>query len=459
MKITERNSTRLLLAIQFLERFAYTNVLVQLPIYISQKGIENTLAWGQELKGWIFFVWALIQNLTPVFLGVLADRISPKKTIYLSLIFVSIGYLFLVFSNSFTLILLSVVLIGFGSGGFKPSIQSLLSQSNKKIWAKYLFVNNFAFLCALIFSSYIKNFDWKFVFISSFLICLSNVLISMIVYLKTKSNTYKTDEQFKSFEKVRFSEILNILKEKKILLIIGFTSCFAIIYMQFYETFPNFIVDWVDTSSVAQTLHFPENLTISTDQGKQISYELLYLINPILILLFVATLQKITERTNVLNIILLSLFLVSFGFAICGSTRNGLIFISGIFVYTLGEMLFNIKILEIIAKVSPIDKRATYYGIINISYTIGLTSGALSGGYFYKEFAEKFSLANRYIQENLFLKFSNEPYEIIKNLLKTENVTQFLWTFYKPYYFWTPYIIIGFFGILLALICKKYKLD
>lgn len=446
----------ILLFVQFLERFAYTNILVQLPIYIAQKGFENTLGWGQEVKGWIFFIWALVQNLTPVFLGLVADKISPKKAIVTSLILTSLGYFLLSLSKTLVFMLLSLILVGFGSGFFKPSMQSLLSKSqNRKIWAFYIFINNFAFLIALIASKFFRTISWEYVFLGSLAISTVNILVSSIIFAKEFEDT----ESVVKNEKIKLSEIFNVIRDKKLLLIISITTCFAMIYMQFYETMPNFIVDWVNTSSIVEKFSLPSYFTMQTIQGKQISYELLYTLNPLLILLFVWFLHMFTKHRNVLNTLMVAQIFVATGFALCGFTMFGTIFIFGVVVYTIGETLFNMKILEIVTQISPERKRATYFGVLNISYTIGLTSGALTGGYLYRDYAEKFTLAKKFLTERISNGIDKEPFSKISEILHIEDVTSFLWSYYKPYFFWVPFLIISGIGIVLTFVGKKYNFD
>ncbi|MFN3307366.1 MAG: MFS transporter, partial [Candidatus Kapaibacteriota bacterium] len=179
------------LLLQYLERLSYFNVLIQMPIYISQKGIEDALGLGQEVKGWIFFTWALVQNVTPIFVGVIADRISQEKAIFFSIVLICLGYLSLFLCQSISILLFSVILIGIGSGGFKPSLQGVLSQFDKRnVWSIYLIINNLAFMLALVFSNYTKQFGWRFVFLGSFIISILNLLIS--VTLLKKTNKEKT---------------------------------------------------------------------------------------------------------------------------------------------------------------------------------------------------------------------------------------------------------------------------
>ncbi|MGC8747962.1 MAG: MFS transporter [Candidatus Kapaibacteriota bacterium] len=451
----ERTKIKTLLSLAiifFFERFAYTNLLIQLPIYIAQKGISNTLGWGQEVKGWIFFFWALVQNLTPIYFGVIADKISPRKAVLFALLFASIGYLGLLFSNQILTFILFILLLGFGSGAFKPSIQGLFSEiSSQKVWAVYLFISNIAFLSSLFCSKILKDIGWKYVIVGSLAVSTLNLFFSWITL--QNQNKPNGENQPPSNLQVNFKEVFRLLQEKRTLLILGFTTCFALIYMQFYETLPNFIVDWVDTSKIVSYFNLPNVLTIQTSLGKQLSYEILYILNPFLIIAFVGILQKITENQEILNSTMIGLSLVVVGFFFCGFTMNGVFLLIGITIYTFGEMLFNMKILEIISKSTSNRLRSTYFGVLNISYTIGLTIGAITGGYLYRNIAEKHTLATKYLGNS---QISN-PIAEISRQINNQDPTGLLWDLYKPYIFWLPFLIAGIAGIVIVVFLKKYK--
>lgn len=436
--------------VQFLERFSYTIVLIQLPIYIAQKDVAKGLGWGQEAKGWIFFFWALIQNITPVFAGSIADIISQKKSLLLALLLVALGYFFLFFSKNFWIFLFSITLVGLGSGIFKPALQGFISKvpsKNKQIWALYILSTNIAFLLAGIFSKLIREVDWNLLFISSFIITLLNLFF--VHFFIEKEYTDYNDKMKNQAGLDILCELKEILKKRTTILILGFTASFAIIYMQFYESLPNFIFDWSNTNSIARNL--PSQLTMNTSQGLQISYEWIYNINPILIILFVTIVAKITSKYHLPNTLFLGLLLTILGFSFCGLTRDGYFLILGVIVYTFGEMVFNIKIYELISKIAPENKKSTYFGILNISFTIGLCIGAISGGYLYKELSEKHQLAIKFIHEHLHQKKVS-----IDEFLRQTGTTELLWNIYHPYIFWIPYILFGIIGLILLFYYKKY---
>ncbi|MGB9912504.1 MAG: hypothetical protein ACPLRO_03965, partial [Candidatus Kapaibacteriota bacterium] len=147
------------------------------------------------------------------------------------------------------------------------------------------------------------------------------------------------------------------------------------------------------------------------------------------------------------------LSLVVVGFFFCGFTMNGVFLLIGITIYTFGEMLFNMKILEIISKSTSNRLRSTYFGVLNISYTIGLTIGAITGGYLYRNIAEKHTLATKYLGNS---QISN-PIAEISRQINNQDPTGLLWDLYKPYIFWLPFLIAGIAGIVIVVFLKKYK--
>ncbi|HPP39090.1 MAG TPA: MFS transporter, partial [Candidatus Kapabacteria bacterium] len=111
-----------------IERLAYWITIIQIPIYIAQKDVPGGLHFAQTTKGLIFFWWALVQNLTPVFWGAVSDKIGQKRSLYISSIIIIIGYCFLATQREFFPFLLGTLVLGFGLGSYKPAIQGWIAK-------------------------------------------------------------------------------------------------------------------------------------------------------------------------------------------------------------------------------------------------------------------------------------------------------------------------------------------
>ena len=183
----------LLNILQMLEKLAYWCVLLQMPIYIAQKDIPGGLHWGQMSKGIIFFWWALVQNIVPIFSGGFADKYGRKKMIIHALVIIAIGYLILGTQKDYYIFLSGTIILGFGSGLFKPALQGavakILYNKNSSVgWGIYFMLLNFAVFFGPPLSKYLKEISWEAVFIGSAIIIFLNFIL--ILFLKeTKNNS------------------------------------------------------------------------------------------------------------------------------------------------------------------------------------------------------------------------------------------------------------------------------
>lgn len=451
----------LLFIFQFLEKFAYTIVLIQIPIYVAQKDIPDGLHWQQETKGLIFFIWALVQNSVPLVSGYLADKISNKKIIQIGLFTSFVGFIGLIYSNSVSLFIFSTILIGIGSGSFKPALQGALAlfcekKSSQKIWAIYIIIINIGFFIAGYISKLLKEIDWTFVFAFSALITLGNFILVSFTFPKLphqNQNKYISSNSEKQSIKT-----FNKSNKPRLIVILSIATCFMLIYMQFYESLPNFIYDWIDTSRVREQLNLPKIMLMETPRGLQIGYEWLYSLNALLTILFVILVTNSLKKLPKTISLSIGLSLATLGLVLCGFFIDGSFLIAGIIIYTFGEMIVNPKLLEIISDISPTNQKSRYFGFLNISSLIGLCVGAISGGYFYKHIAEKSTLALEYLNSN-FANLTNltNPMNELTNLTKLSHaeLTLLLWKTFDPYIFWIPFISFGILGIILSLLSTK----
>ncbi|MGQ9818717.1 MAG: MFS transporter [Candidatus Kapaibacteriales bacterium] len=464
LKLFKFSKVLLLFIFQFLEKLAYTIILIQLPIYIAQKDAPSGLHWQQETKGLIFFIWALVQNSVPLFSGYLSDRISNKKIIQIGLFTSLLGFVGLMYSKSVFLFILSTILIGIGSGSFKPALQGALAffyeiKHSQKIWPVYIIIINIAFFTAGYLSKKLKEINWTFVFAFSALITFVNFLLVSFFFPKlqfqhqNKLNALSSEELQK--------KVLQKTYKPKLILVLSVATCFMLIYMQFYESLPNFIYDWTDTSRIAEQLNLPKPMLTETPRGLQIGYEWLYSLNAILTIMFILLVTSILKKIPKTMSLSLGLFFTTSGLVLCGFFIDGSYLLVGIIIYTLGEMIVNPKLLEFISDISPIDKKSHYFGLLNISSLIGLCVGAISGGYFYKHIAEKSTLALKYLNLNFhqFATATNitNPLNELANLtrLSPPELTLLLWETFNPYFFWVPFISFGILGIILSFLLNR----
>jgi MFS family permease len=451
--------------IQLVEKLAWWVMLLQMPIYIAQKDVEGGLHWDQTVKALIYFWWALVQNITPLFAGGFADRYGYKKMLAISFVVIIAGYLFLGTQAEFYPFLFGTMILGFGMGIFRPAhlgvIAHTLNKQNASLgWAINLIVINLAGFLAIPVQIYLKEISWEAVFFGSAAIFACNFLI-LFLYKDTgfiKMETIRFENPFITFKKI----IINIIKPKLSVFIL-LMSGFIMIYLQFYETLPNFIVDWVDTGELVRDLGLPDFMTRQTARGTMVAYEWLYNINTGLIIICVVFTSWMFSRFKRTIALFLGISIATLGFMLCGISSSGYILAGGFIVYTFGEMMTNPKFNEFMSMIAPKAEKGLYMGYLYISWAIGLCGGSLLGGWLYKIFGEKSSLAIKYLSEHYGITDGVVQTNAFNKLmlasgLDASSATDLLWNAYHPYYVWIPFIIIGF-GSAIGMYFYSRKLS
>ncbi len=440
--------------LQMFEKMAYVVVLLQLPIYLAQKDIAGGMYLDQSAKGFIFFGWAIVQRMTPFFTGGFTDRIGYKKTLKISFTIIIFSYLILGTATDFWLFLIGILILGIGSGIFLPAIQALVSGTMKKEnestgWGIYFMLLNLGVFLAPPISKYLKEINWHAVFYGSALIIAIN---SLLLYLiKFPENTDSEPE--KKNTKIVLKEIFSDFLQPKVYVFVLLMSCFVIIYMQFYETFPNFFIDWIDTSGFVAFFNLPAFMTTTNAFGTIYSYEWIRIIDSGLIIIAVVPVSWLMSKLFRINALMLGCFLATFGLLLCGSSMSGWISIGGIIVYTFGELITNPKFTEQMNSLAPENKKAQFMSYLNISFALGLGGGAILGGYIYQYFGEKANLAMTYLYDKYNL---IEGVTLQNAMLKLQEVsgmnakqaTELLWNTYHPYQIWYPFLLFGAMAIV-----------
>lgn len=444
----------LLNIVQMIERLSYWIMIIQIPIYIAQKDAIGGLHFEQTTKGVIFFWWALVQQMSPVFFGGVSDRIGRKLSLFISSAFVILGYVLLATQREFSTFLAGTLVLGFGLGTYKPALQGWIARelegrNTSMGWGIYVFLVNLSVFGGPIMAIYLKSISWQAVFYGSAMIFALNMLV--LLFIKShKQKNIPSENILKLLIQTVFTRKIGLL----ILIMTGFTMT----YMQFYETLPNFIFDWSDTSSIAKYL--PEFMLSETNRGTMIAYEWLYNLNSGLIILLVLFMSKITDKIKITKALSVGIVLGGIGLFAAGYSQSGILLVLGIVCYTFGEVIINPKYPEYIANIAPEQSKSLYLGVMNISWAIGFAGGGLVGGWLYKHFAEKAHFAS-----NLLISKGIENISPSESFMKAMEVTgmnaneltKHLWDMNNPNLIWVPFLILSLLSVVgMYFYSKKY---
>lgn len=452
-------SKSLILLIIVLERLAWWNLILQFPIYLTQKDVVGGLNWEQVNKGYLYAVWAILQNFTPILLSPFIDNYGKKNTLVFSSIVILFSYLLLSFFTSELSVWFAVLLFGVFSGVFKVSTLSIYSQNyqnspysnsttnSKYHWAIYILLINLGiFLIGTPFSFYLKNISWTAVFWGSAVLIFVSILLTLLFNYLNDYDNKNENEIFDIKSNVSTSNLffdLSILKNTRYILPIILMSSFSIIYLLFYEYLPNYIFDWINTSDLITKFGVSDKLQIETSLGKQISYEWFYNLNTVVIVLLILPITYILTKTKIDTIysMIIGLILVTLGIYFSFTSNFGIGLVWGIITYTLGEMICNVFLLRWAEENQVKGKEAQFFSLINFSSTIGYVIASIFGAFYFTNKAEKATLLSR-----------------IKIYDKNNLDIQTLWDMLKPYEFIYPFVLLGIISIIgLILYRIKYE--
>ncbi|HEY9073636.1 MAG TPA: MFS transporter, partial [Desulfobaccales bacterium] len=271
------------------ERLAYYGVRVVIPIYIAQADEIGGLHFSQSDKGFIFLWWALVQSILPVVTGGFADRYGYKKQIRVAILLKTVGYLMMATQRSFWPFLAGCLLLAAGTAVFKPPVwgtfaKTLTVKTSGVGWGFFYMVINVGAFLGPPLAHFLYGYSWPTVFYGCALMVNLN-LLWLLSYREVNPGSGAGTGVWQVMADTA-REILN----PRLLAFILIISVFWAVLEQLWDTLPNFIVDWVDSYSLAR--HLPEfMLSRNLSRGPQLAQEWVINLNPLLIILVVAPLS------------------------------------------------------------------------------------------------------------------------------------------------------------------------
>ena len=432
---------------EMLERLAYYGVRVVIPIYIAQADEIHGLHFTQVQKGAILGMWALVQTLVPVFSGGFADRYGYKKTIAVSIAIKMAGYLLMATQRGFWPFTAGCLVLAFGTAIFKPGVwgslqRTLTNETSSVGWGMFYMLVNIGAVFGPPLAHYLYGFSWPTVFFGCTVIVSLNFFMLMTYPAVDAGADRKT-----GVWQTAWTTLSNLF-EPKLLLFIAITSGFWLMFMQLFDMLPNFIVDWVDSSSLVRLLHLPSAVTTVTPRGSMITQAWMIHLDAALIVLMVVWVSHLVTRMRRVHAIFLGTVVASAGLVLAGFTMSGTLCLLGIAVFAVGEMLAAPKMNDYLGIIAPEGKKGLYMGYANLPTAIGWGYGAWKGGLIYDQQGDKANLALRYLgthhlpaagvtRETAMVALQNATH------LGAGPATVLLWNTYHPDRLWYPFAAAG----------------
>ena len=445
---------------EMIERLAYYGVRVVIPVYIAQADEIGGLHFSQADKGFIFMWWALVQSILAVFTGGFADRYGYKKQIAVAIVLKSAGYLIMATQRDFWPFFTGCMVLASGTAIFKPPVQgtfvrTLDEESSGIGWGYFYMVVNIGGFLGPPLAHFLYGYSWPAVFFG----CAALVCVNLL-WLFTYRDAGGAPGPFTGFIdvlKLTFRQIMNF----RLVLFILIVSVFWASFTQLFDMLPNFIVDWVDSASLAR--HLPRFIhSTASSGGPRIAQEWVINFNPLLIIVLVAPLSWLVNRKmHRLASIGIGMAIASCGMLIIGSSVSIYACLAGIAFFSIGEMLSSPKMSEYLGVIAPREQKALYMGYSNIPFAIGWGYGSYAGGQFYGSSGEKAALALRYLGEHLHISKlppRTEAFEVLCATLSQshDSATGLLWNTYHPGHVWLPFAAAGFAAAAAVIVYHHY---
>ncbi len=360
---------------ELFERGAYYGMNSVLAVYLSNKVQDGGLGFAEQAVGFLQSIVYALTYIVPILGGALADRYGYRRMLLVAFALLSAGYFAAGNVTAYGVVFASLMLMATGSGLFKPIISGTIARTTTEknsgfgFGIYYWMINLGAFLAPLVVS-WLKGFDWKYVFIASSLYC-ALMFIPTLFFYRDPPRPQST----KTLREVLGGAAM-VLGDARFMLMIVVYSCFWILYFQNFGSVLWYLRDFIDGSPV-------DRLFAGLGIPLKFDAEHVTVINAGTIILLQVLVSRIVRDWKPLPTMVTGIAIGACGFLCLSLSTSVWIFILGIAVFSIGEMTAHPKYYSYIGIVAPADRKAVYMGYAFLYGVIGSLVGSSVGGAMY----------------------------------------------------------------------------
>ena len=457
---------------ELFERWAWYGMFMLFALYLTGSRDTGALGFTQEQKGYLMGPVVAILYFLPLITGAIADRYGYKRVLIIAYLMLAAGYFLMGIFKTYFSMYVVFMFVAVGAALFKPIISATVAKTTDDSTSSigfgifYMMVNIGAFIGPIV-ASKLRGFDWQWVFTTSSVVIMVNLLIVFFLF--------KEPDRQPSKEPLGKS-IINILKnvwiavsDLKLLVFLIIIIGFWAMYNQLFYTLPVFIDQWMDTSVLYDALYrISPGLAaaIGTDQGT-IAPELLTNIDAMYIIIFQVMVSAFVMKFKPLNAMMSGILVNAIGLSLTFYTNNPFYLFISILIFGFGEMASSPKITEYIGKIAPKEKVALYMGASFLPMAGGnFFAGLLSGGV-YGSMSDKTNLLRLEVEKrglevpaisDTFTQ--NDFYARSAQLMEMtqKELTTYLWNSYQPGNIWLVFAGIGLGTVILLFLYDRFIL-
>ena len=364
--------------IEVLERFAYYGIYFGFGIYMA------SLGYSRAQLGIVQSIFLLLSYGIPVISGTFADRYGFKKVLIVSYLAYLPAIMLLIFTKSFSGIVLTMLSIGLAAGIFKPliagTVRAVTDKTNKTLGFGifYAMVNVGGSFGPIVLGK-LRAISWDYAFMAAAAAVVLMLIITIFFYEEPPRENTEADLSKK------LAEIWTALSDLRFtLLLILLGVFFWLPFWVFFNLCAVYVDSDLDTVRLYQSMQAVLGTAIANffsqvgeDGQRRILGETIAHTGWIIMVLQVFV-SRVAEKYKAMPVFLTGIFLITIGFVVIGMasiSAPALVFL-GIIIFAIGEMASSPRIQEYITWIAPKEKAGQYMGMNFLAIMIG---AALSG--------------------------------------------------------------------------------
>lgn len=326
-----------------------------------------------SIAGIIISFYAIGTAFGGIIGGKLSDASSPKKVAAVSLLIESLAFLGLSFTHNVIALIVILFILGASTYSFLTANNTwTVYHCGKNETARLQAINllyvssNFGLGLAAVIIILLANKSFAYIFLLASL----SLLISAITLFIHKNNLLAINGSLNINNEKR--DVIN--KQKSIVLVASILTCLflvGIIIAQRTTVYLIYIHDLFPTSGI-------------------LGVALVFILNPLLIVIFQAPIINELKNTNKVLNIGLGAFLMGFGMCILSISFSFFFIILAVIIYTLGEMMFFSMAQYVCYQHWPENKKGQIIGIFKTVYATSAIIGPAASGIMYHRFGSHF---------------------------------------------------------------------
>jgi proton-dependent oligopeptide transporter, POT family len=396
-----------LFATEMWERFSYYGMSALLVLYMVRylfqpDHVEHVLGYAaiksalellfgtldaQPLASQIFGFYTGLVYLTPIFGGLLADRVlGQRRTVILGALLMAVGHFMMAVESLFFVALLVLIL---GNGAFKPNISTQVGalyppgdpRRDRAFSIFYVGINLGAFLAPLVCGTLGETYGWHYGFMTAGF----GMLVSLATYLYG-SRTLARDERRKN--EARTPSVQLSRTEWRAVIGLLIVSGLVTFFWATYDQQSNTMVLWAEEFTDRSVDLFGWKAEIPTTWFLALNPLLIFAFTPLIVSLWGWQAARGREPSTVTKMVLgfagvagaYSIMVLAAWNSEAGHKASWLWFVAYVVILTIGELYLSPIGLALVSKLSPPKILSMMMGVwLATSFPGDILAGWLGG--------------------------------------------------------------------------------